>query len=172
MRIPPVVRFAAAGLLLAASLAAPPLVRADEPGQGQLLVPGDHHLPGAGLQITGYDLDPGDEVRFQLVNGLTAVDLGRTTVSVDGTLSTPATVPASFPNGYADIVGTGMGGGHWKTVVLIGERAEGPDAQPSSSEWPVDRIMGVAMLATGLIALAVLVAVVVCGRRGANSSPT
>jgi hypothetical protein len=160
----------AIGFLVALAVA-PAVVLADEPARGQLVVPGDHHLPGATFAITGYDLDAGDTIRFELVSGATSVPLGDTTVAADGTVSMPAAVPMTFPKGYAEVVGTGRGGTQLKTVILIGERPEGPGAQPAPDAWPPDRVAGVGMMGIGLVIVAAVVALYLRGRkRGGDPS--
>jgi hypothetical protein len=161
-----------ASAILIARIVPPALVLADEPARGQLVVPGDHHLPGATFTITGYDLDAGDTISFELVSGATSVSLGDTTVAADGTVSMPAAVPTTFPKGYAGVVGTGRGGTQLKTVVLIGERAEGPGAQLAADEWTPDRIAGVGMMGVGLAIVAAMVATHLRGRKSGGAAPS
>jgi hypothetical protein len=74
-------------------------------------------------------------------------------------------VPAGFPHGYAEVVGIGRAGSEWKTVVLIGERPEGPASQPVADEWTADRIAGVAMVAIGIVVVIAIAAVVIRDRQ-------
>ena len=170
MRIRHLAAPVASWLLLLACGLTPAL--ADEPSRGQLVVPGDHHLPGASFAITGYDLESGDTMRFQLVNETTSVDLGDAAVAADGTVSMPAVVPTAFPEGYAEVVGTGLGGNQLKTVVLIGQRAEGPGAQPTVHEWTPDRVAGVGMVGLGLAIVAAVGVRYLRGRRSGGPAPS
>jgi len=150
-------------LLLVAALV-PSFALADSPSNGQLLIPGDHHLPGEAMEVTGYQLDPGIALHLILVSGSRTATLGSATVLADGTFSAPGTVPSDFPTGYAEVVATSPGGGSWKTVILVGERAEGPkpvDAAASSVDMST---LGVVMIAIGLVIFVVAAAWYLRGR--------
>jgi hypothetical protein len=143
---------------------------ADGPSRGQVLVPGDHHLPGESMQITGYDLEPGDQLTFTLERNGSGVILIAATVAGDGTVSTTAAVPTDFPTGYAEVVGSNAGGTLWRTVVLIGERAEGP--KPSDADGPVSDLstLGIVMVGLGLVIVVAALAWYVGGRRKRSST--
>ena len=154
-------------LLVVAALAAfvPSLALADSPSNGQLLVPGDHHLPGESLEVTGYALDPGMALQLTLVNGSNTVSLGTATVLDDGTFSVPASVPATFPTGYAEVVATSSGGGNtWQTVILVGERAEGPKPVDPAAASTDTSTLGLVMIAIGLAIFLVAAAWYLRGR--------
>jgi hypothetical protein len=145
-------RVATLGALLAVAAGAalgPSLALADNPSIGQLLVPGDHHLPGATIEVTGYELDPGMALQLTLVSPTRTAVLASTTVREDGTFSAHATVPSDFPTGYANVVATGSSGGSWTTVILVGERAEGP--RPLDAQSFDGSPIGIAMLGVGLV---------------------
>jgi hypothetical protein len=151
-----------AGALFALVLLAGSAV-ADGPAVGQILVPGDHHLPGETIQLTGYDLDPGAKLAFQLIVPSRTTDLASAVVAADGTVAASAVVPATFPRGYAQVVGTATGGDQWTTTVLIGERAEGPGSQPGAAGMDP---LPLTLLGGGLILFAAAAAWHLRGRRG------
>ena len=145
---------AVAAALLTGAAAVPSIVLADDPANGQLLVPGDHHLPGESMEITGYGLDPGMALQLTLVNPSQTAALGSATVLTDGTFSAPATVPAAFPTGYADVVATSSnGGGAWKTVILVGERAEGPKPLDPAAAPDHTPTLALVMIGVGLVVI-------------------
>jgi hypothetical protein len=128
---------------------------ADSPGRGQLLVPGDHHLPGESMDLTGYQLEPGDQLTFTLTSGGYAITLVKASVGADGTISASAAVPSNYPTGYADVIATNAAGTSWRTTVLIGPRAEGPGiAVDSGGPFIEPAAIGLAMVVVGLIVFA------------------
>lgn len=153
---------------LLASLGFPVAARADNSGVGQLVVPGDHHLPGETIEITGYELDPEARLTFALVSPSASIELARATVAQDGTVATSAVVPMSYPLGYAQVVATAADGGQWTTAVLIGERAEGPDAQQNPPGIDAADRLPWMMLGGGLIVLVVAGAWFLRGRGGSG----
>ena len=89
---------------------------------------------------------------FRFTNGTATIALARATVAQDGTIATLALVHVTFPIGYANLAATTPNGGSWSTSVLIGERAEGPGAQPVVSNGSVDDLVAaLAVLAVGLV---------------------
>ena len=114
--------------LLLIAAASPAAVLADNPGIGQVLVPVDHVMPGQTFPVTGYDLDENSDLTIRIASGTTAIELGTGHVAADGTLATVTALPGSFPHGYAELTASAPGGGRWSTFVLVGPRAEGPEA--------------------------------------------
>jgi hypothetical protein len=149
----PLALIAAAAAALAIALG-PGTVLADNPGVGQVLVPADHVMPGETFPVTGYDLDEGISLTLVLTSGATSVDLGSGQVAPDGTLRAIVSLPVSFPNGYAELTATSTDGGRWSTYVLVGQRAEGPDAVAEAARTaPLTSVA----LALGVIAAAIIV---------------
>ncbi|MES1239936.1 MAG: hypothetical protein ABUL57_03645 [Chloroflexota bacterium] len=124
-------------------------------------------MPGDTMLITGYDLDPGTDLTFTLESGADGVTLVEATVGADGTVSATASVPANFPTGYAEVIGTGAGNS-WRTVVLIGERAEGPDAQPTPID---DRVTGLTLAGIGTLLFLLAAAWYVRSRPKGSAGP-
>lgn len=113
-------------------------------------------MPGASFAVTGYDLDEGLSLALVLTSGATSVDLGAGRVAADGTLSAIVSIPASFPNGYAELTATSADGGRWSTYVLVGQRAEGPEAVAETARNAQVRSVA---LALGVLGTAVVVPV-------------
>ncbi|HXG26463.1 MAG TPA: hypothetical protein VNL94_06385 [Candidatus Binatia bacterium] len=139
---------AAAVLTLAAVGASPAL--ADSPSNGQLIVPGDHINPGETFSITGYDIDPLIELDLAIVSGGRTAELGTVKTDGAGNLSASVQLPSDFPTGYANVMATSVADGQWTTAVLVGERAEGPNAQPGSAP-PDDRVVGLLLAGIGTV---------------------
>jgi hypothetical protein len=136
-------------------LAAAAVTYADNPGIGQVIVPGDHVTPGETFQITGYDLDPAAYLAFKLTSGTSSIEVGMARVGDDGTIAKTATLPASFPLGYAQLLATSDGGGQWSTSVLVGERAEGPGSQAAVDDGIAGRLAGLVLLTLGVVIFSV-----------------
>jgi hypothetical protein len=124
---------------------------ADGPSTGRLLVPGDHFQPGASLTISGSEIS-GRQVSLRLERGEMSVDMGSAAVGLEGTFEAIATVPATFPLGYAEITATDENGNVASVIILIGDRAEGPGAQPGGATAPLDdRAIGLTLAAIGTL---------------------
>ena len=159
-----------AGALVLCVAAIPSRVAADSPARGQILTAGDHVLPGETLTVTGFQLDPGERLSFRLIIKTTDLDLGTATVAADGSVEIKALVPIGTPVGYGEVAATNASGSTWSTVTLIGERPEGPAASsaPTSSaiDGPVDdRVIGLIMVALGVVLVVLAVAWWWTGRR-------
>jgi hypothetical protein len=142
----------AIGLLMVVMAASTAL--ADSPIRGDIQVPVDHVLPGATFPIVGSRLDENVEVGLRLVNGSDVADLGRAQVAADGSLSTVVRLPESFPNGYATLTVSAAGGDQWSVYMLVGERPEGPGAQPAPGDGSTERNVAVVVLVLGLLVAA------------------
>lgn len=144
-------RFALSSVLvLLATIGVPRPVLADGAPQGRIFVPGDHFQPGETITISGSELTDGSVVVVRLTGGPTIVELGRATVAADATLSTTATIPDTFPLGYAELTVRDQNGNEWSTYLLIGDRAEGPGA-PSTASGMDERTLWLIVLGIGLI---------------------
>ncbi len=140
---------ALAALALAGAAAGNAL--ADEPNSGHLIVPVDHVLPGETFRITGFEIDAGIDLSLQLTSGGTTVELGSAHVALDGTVEASGGVPANFPLGYAELHAVSQADGTWTAVVLIGERAEGPQAIYPDGPFIDVQLMAVLMIGVGLV---------------------
>lgn len=149
-------------LLALLALAGPGGVAADGPTVGNIVVHADHVLPGGTFLLTGTDLDESATVTVRLTSGESAAQLGTVHTAADGSLSADLVVPASFPNGYAELAASSVGT-TWTTIMLVGERAEGPGAQPSPGEDASDASL--LTIAAALVLLAIAGAGLVMFRR-------
>jgi hypothetical protein len=157
-------RLATLACAAAALVAGPVPVTADGPNNGNLLVPVDHVLPGEQFRITGFDIDPGITLTVRLISGARSAPLGTITVAPDGTVESTGVVPADFPLGYAELHAASTGEGTWSTAVLVGPRAEGPNAADAGPDDPGQAI-ALALFALGLAIFAVASFVYLRGRR-------
>lgn len=158
------------GLILASLLlATPQLAAADGPTNGNVIVPGDHLMPGEQFRITGFNMDPGVALSLRLVSPARSDDLGGTTVAPDGTIDATGVVPSGFPFGYAELQAVSSADGAWSTTVLIGPRAEGPGGTNAA---PDDGGRGIALLVLGIGLLIVMFAGASYVRGRSPRSPT
>jgi hypothetical protein len=162
--------FATFAIGVLAGLAAVPPAAADGATVGRVVVPGDHFQPGEAISIAGSQIS-GQHVRLRLALGQTSADLGQATVASDGTFSTQATVPPGFPLGYAELSATDENGNSTSTIILIGDRAEGPDSQPGSNAALDDRGVWLALAAIGTLVFFVASAWYLHGRARADGGP-
>ena len=145
-----------AGLAASVGLAALPRdVVADNPQGGSILVLDDHALPGGSMTVAGTGLDDSfGPLQLTLEAGGTRVSLGLTSAIAGGSMSASVVVPSDFPTGYALLTAATRDGSRtWSTYVLIGERAEGPDALGPGGAVVDLSAVGIAMIAIGLIVI-------------------
>jgi hypothetical protein len=140
---------AAAAAVIVAAIAASPVL-ADSPSNGQLIVPGDHINPGETFSITGYDIDPLIDLDLAIASGGRTAQLGTVKTDGAGNMSASVQLPADFPTGYANVTATSLADGQWTTAVLVGERAEGPTAQPGGAPLD-DRVFGLLLAGIGTV---------------------
>jgi hypothetical protein len=119
-----------------------------------VLVPVDHVMPGETFPLTGADLGEGALVTFQLKQEELVVPLGRITAGPDGHFESTLDLPASFPVGYAQLVGSSSDGSEASTWILVGERTEATPPPPDGSGWGRGRTLIVLGLVFGLLAAA------------------
>ena len=143
LRIP-----ALAAALILLGLLVPVGASADTPARGRILVPGDHVLPGGPISVVGSELDPGAQVVLRLASGATTIELGQARVGADGSLEASATVPGSFPLGYAELTVTDQSNTVWTAFVLIGNRA-GPAMDVTGG--PGDQAVWYGILGVGIL---------------------
>ena len=146
------------GLLVA--LLAPGHARAHEGGKPLVLVPVDHVMPGETFPLNGADLGEGALVTFELKQEELVVPLGRITAGPDGHFESTLDLPPSFPNGYAQLIGSSSDGSEASTWILVGERTEATPPPPGGTEWGRERTLiavglglGLAAAALGLVAM-------------------
>ena len=140
---------------------------ADGPVTGRVVVPGDHFQPGESITIRGSEIS-GGQVRLRLTRGETSVDMGAADVGLDGTFEATATVPSTFPLGYAELTATDDNGNTATTLILIGDRAEGPTTPAGAA---IDeRVLGLALAGLGLVVAVVAGAWYLRGRTKGTAS--
>jgi len=118
-------------------------------GGGELQVPIDHVMPGQTFPVTGYELDQGAGLIVRITTGQVTIELGRTVVASDGTMAMTASLPVAYPKGYATLTASGDAG-QWSTVVLVGERAEGPGQRPNAPDSNAAQNLALVVLIVGL----------------------
>ena len=123
------------------------------------------------MTILGVDLDENHEVILRLTSGSTVAELGRANVAPDRSLTATATIPTDFPRGYAELSAIDPGGSIWSTQILVGDRAEGPDAQAGDGAALDDRAIGLALAGIGTVLFLLAATWYVRGRPRGPSRP-
>lgn len=114
------------------------------------MVPGDHFQPGEWIVVSGSELTEGSEVILRLQSGTTIVELTRAQIDPDATLAATAMIPPSFPLGYAELTASDESGNVWSTIVLVGDRPEGPGDRPGGGAID-ERTIWLLVLGGGLV---------------------
>jgi hypothetical protein len=147
----------------------PNAMLADNPTSGRIVVPGDHFYPGEAIAILGSQIG-GRQVDLAIGVGPDAVALGHASVGSDGTFEANATVPASAPLGYVELTATDENGNVSSTIILIGDRAEGPGGLADPATTTDERLLWLALLSVGLVIFAVALGAWFRGRRQGTAS--
>lgn len=148
---------------------APGQARAHEGGEPLVLVPVDHVMPGETFPLTGADVGEKAVVTFELRQEELVVPLGRITAGADGHFTSTLDLPPTFPNGYAELVGSSTDGSETSTWILVGERTEATPPPPDESGWGRERTLVVLALVLGLVAAALGLVAMRSGRRTRSS---
>ncbi|HUR16835.1 MAG TPA: hypothetical protein VMZ33_06095, partial [Candidatus Limnocylindrales bacterium] len=98
--------------------------------EAAIIVPADYLLPGQQFDAVAVDLAPGSVVSFEMRRDALVVALGSAPSPGDGHFTLTMAVPADFPTGYAELVGTSSDGTSAMTWVLVGERNPATPAAP------------------------------------------
>lgn len=105
-------------------------------------------------------------VTLRLATGGQTVTLERVRARADGHFRARAAIPATAPNGYAELTGEGDDGARASALVRVGER-QAVEAAPSAA----DRDQKGVLYAIGLIGVAVAGALVVAAFVSARRRP-
>ena len=126
---------ALAPLLLVAALGQPMAALAHAGGEPLIHVPADHVEPGQPFQLIASDLGENATVTLELAIDETKATLGTVVAGPDGHFQTMLTLPAPFPEGYAQLTATSDDGSSASAWVRVGT---GPDlgALPATNEDP------------------------------------
>jgi hypothetical protein len=152
-----------------AVLLAPGQAQAHPGGEPLVLVPVDHVLPGETFPLTGADLGEDALVSFELKQEELVVPLGRITAGPDGHFESTLDLPSTFPEGYAQLIGSSSDGSESSTWILVGERTEATPPPPGGSGWGRERTLIVLALVVGLVAAALGLVAMRSGRRDGGS---
>ncbi len=158
-------------LVLLAALLAPGDARAHEGGKPLVLVPVDHVMPGETFPLTGADVGEGALVTFELKQEELVVPLGRITAGPDGHFESTLDLPPTFPEGYAQLIGSSTDGSETTTWILVGERTESTPAPPGGTAWGRERTLIVLALVLAVAAAALAFAARRSGRRERAGRP-
>ncbi|MEO8272511.1 MAG: hypothetical protein ABI620_00425 [Chloroflexota bacterium] len=133
-----------------------------------MVVPEDHVEPGGEISILGSQIT-GRQVSLRLLSGQRSAELGSAPVASDGTFQASAIVPETYPRGYAELTATDENGNAASTIVLIGDRAEGPKA--ANAILLDERAIGLIGIATGVAIFILAIAHYLLGRPTDAASP-
>ena len=100
-----------------------------------LIVTVDHVDPGTSVPIIAADFGSDSLVQFKIVAPAKSVELGHLTAGPDGHFTASFDIPADFPLGWADIVGTGDDGSSTSTQVLIGPTSGAAPRPNRAAPW-------------------------------------
>lgn len=158
-------------LVLLAALLGSSQAWAHPGGEPLVLVPVDHVLPGETFPLTGADVGENAVVNFELRQEELAVPLGRITAGPDGHFTSTLDLPQTFPDGYAELVGSSTDGSETSTWILVGERTEATPPPPDGSGWGRERTLIVLAFVLGLVAAALGLVTMRSGRRTRGGPP-
>jgi hypothetical protein len=120
--------------ILAVLIAAPQTV-AHGGASPTLIVTVDHVDPGTSVPLVAADFGSDSLVQFKIVAPAKSVELGHLTAGPDGHFTASFDIPADFPVGWADVVGTGDDGSSSSTQVLIGPTSGAPPRPNRAAPW-------------------------------------
>lgn len=119
----------------------------------------DHVIAGQPFPVIGADLGPDALVTLQMTLGDHAAVVGHVPAGPDGHFETTCTLPADFPDGYAQLTASQEDGTTAQTYVLVGERdAATGGATGQDPPWWTDSSIALfaALIAVALGALVFL----------------
>ena len=118
-----------------AVLIAPAVATAHGNASPTLIVTVDHVDPGTSVPIIAADFGSDSLVQFKIVAPAKSVELGHLTAGPDGHFTASFEIPADFPLGWAEIVGTGDDGSSTSTQVLIGPTSGAQPRPNRAAPW-------------------------------------
>ena len=142
------------GLLAVAALGQPMAAAAHAGGEPLIHVPADHVEPGQPFQLIASDLGENATVILELALDETKRTLGTVVAGPDGHFQTTLTLPAPFPEGYAQLTATSDDGSSASAWVRVGT---GPDlAAPPAADDPPLLDPSLLLLPAGAVAVVAL----------------
>lgn len=107
-------------------------------GEALIIVPLDHVMPGQPFDVIAADMGNDATVSFKMARDDIDVPLDNATAGPDGHFQTTLTLPATFPNGYAELIASATDGSQASTWVLVGERTSSTPPPPNQAAWWTD----------------------------------
>ena len=142
--------------------ATPSLVLGHFGASAQLIVTADFILPGQEFEVVAIDLTRGAIIAFDIRREeleLT-VPLESTTAPQDGHFRVNMSIPADFPNGYAQLYAVAQDGTQAMTWVFVGEPTASTPPPPGTGPWYADPsvivLLVLALGAVGTVASALI----------------
>lgn len=134
-------------------------------GPEQIIVYGDHVDPGTDFRVLASGIEPDVDVALRVTTGSTNYPMGSVHVAGDGTFDVTLALPASVPNGYAQLVLTQPSQGEAGTTFLVGPRGEGASLTPTEGGSFFDSRLGAGVVfAATLVGIALIAIVLIRGR--------
>jgi hypothetical protein len=100
-----------------------------------ILVPADHVNPGQPFEVFASDLGANADVMLSMRRDETLTPLATVDADPQGHFTTTVSLPADYPEGYAELIAAGDDGSRVSTWVLVGPRAQSTPALPASAAW-------------------------------------
>lgn len=150
--------------ILFVALSGPAVAAAHGDGAPSLVVPVDHVDPGASFPVIAADFGSDSVVRFRVELPGRSAALESVTAGPDGHFSASLDMPADYPLGWAELIGSGDDGSQASTQLLVGPATEATPPRPRPAAWWQDPS---ALLLFGLLGggAVLLIWVVVRSRR-------
>jgi hypothetical protein len=158
-----------ASLLLLAATAQPPAVAGHGGGLPWIYIEAEQIWPGQPFHVLVLDLAPFVNVNLEAETGDLLVQLGQLATGPQGHGETDVTLPADFPQGYAQLRGIGDDGTSVNTPLRVGDvpatggqiGPTGPAGQPRAPApwWTDPSVWTLAVLLGGAALLLVLMAI-------------
>jgi hypothetical protein len=121
--------------VLVVALGGPPVAAAHGGGAPSLVVPVDHVDPGASFPVIAADFGSDAVVSFRIELPGRSAALGLVTAGPDGHFSASLELPADYPVGWANLIGSGDDGSLASTQLLVGPVTEATPPRPRSAAW-------------------------------------
>ena len=114
------------------------VVRAHLGGEAFILVPLDHVLQEVPFEVIAADVSPDSLISFRIEQDSLVIPLQSATAGPDGHFQTLLTLPASFPDGYSQLIASAEDGTTASTWILVGARTASTPPPPSATSWLAD----------------------------------